>query len=176
MTINENKSLKFVDETLSNSEWTIFFDGASNNSENIDASGIGVTIFNNGRIVKFIYEMLPRTGQRIQTNNESEYSALIKSLEYCIDRNLQDIIIYGDSKLVINQVNGLWMCRKSHLIPLHSEAVRLAMSLKENTNVSIKHIRREFNYFADMCSKISIDAISDKTFEKFRITYPDGFL
>ena len=61
------------------------------------------------------------------TCNVSEYHALINLLKYlvsmeeCPDR----ILILMDSALVVNQVNGDYRVRVSHLKPLHAEACEL---------------------------------------------------
>src|SRR5919198_5990551 len=42
------------------------------------------------------------------TNNVAEYTAIIKALEWLLENNYnnQEIVIRGDSQLVINQING----------------------------------------------------------------------
>lgn len=57
-----------------------------------------------------------------ETNNLSEYMACYYSI-----KRLKEVsgelpcIVRQDSQLVINQVNGLWQCKKSHLMPwLHA--------------------------------------------------------
>ncbi|NOZ28415.1 MAG: reverse transcriptase-like protein [Chloroflexi bacterium] len=57
------------------------------------------------------------------TNNEAEYDALIAALEALlshlaregIDPQRVDLEVLGDSRLVINQLNGVWRVRKDHL-------------------------------------------------------------
>ncbi len=63
-----------------------------------------------------------RFGDRV-TNNEAEYDTLISALEATLKR-LEDsgadpatarLEIYGDSQLVVNQVNGQWACNEDRL-------------------------------------------------------------
>jgi ribonuclease HI len=51
------------------------------------------------------------------TNNEAEYEALLASLLwifgfYIIEPPQYHLVIYSDSQLVVNQVNGLWQVEK----------------------------------------------------------------
>ena len=49
---------------------------------------------------------------RMISNNVAEYSALIALLEKLAELNLRnDVIIMGDSQLVINQMSGAWGAR-----------------------------------------------------------------
>lgn len=59
------------------------------------------------------------------THNVAEYLALIKMLEYIIANNIKSPTIYGDSTLVVNQVNGKWQVKSNHLIPLRNKAANL---------------------------------------------------
>jgi|GEM_PF-6456336 len=64
--------------------------------------------------------------KRKMTNNELEYEALIQALCY-IHIEMADhanIMILGDSRLVINQVTGKWVVNKSHLKILNDVAVQ----------------------------------------------------
>jgi len=65
-------------------------------------------------------EVIQKTGIECQgegaTNNVAEYAGLLHALEFLIEnKNTGSIEIYGDSKLVINQVNGDWRCKQEHL-------------------------------------------------------------
>lgn len=45
------------------------------------------------------------------TNNDAEWSALIFGVQIAQQLGETDIVLVGDSALVINQANGLWKCR-----------------------------------------------------------------
>lgn len=50
------------------------------------------------------------------TNNVAEYAGLKHGLQYIIQEKLtKEVEIFGDSKLVINQINGEWKCKSDHL-------------------------------------------------------------
>ena len=68
-------------------------------------------------------------GNRV-TNNEAEYLTLIGALghlsEILGDKAAQaEVVVNGDSQLVINQILGSWKVRKAELQPLHRQASEL---------------------------------------------------
>lgn len=68
------------------------------------------------------------------TNNVAEYMSLIKALEWLQsvkDKELYKVNIYGDSRLVINQVNGIYKCRKQHLAPFINRCRELLKGFKD---------------------------------------------
>lgn len=71
------------------------------------------------------------------TNNEAEYVALMKAMEMAKAGD----IIYSDSQLVVNQVNGKWKCHQEHLFPLMIRARKI----KEEKGLVIKWVRRGEN-------------------------------
>jgi ribonuclease HI len=56
------------------------------------------------------------------TNNEAEYRALLALLELLTTMDIADVRIYGDSKLVVNQVNKRWKINRKHLQDLAEQA------------------------------------------------------
>ena len=46
-----------------------------------------------------------------KTNNQSEYSALILGLKEALTRDIKCLQVYGDSQLIINQINGEYKVR-----------------------------------------------------------------
>ena len=123
----------------------IFIDGGSRG--NPGKSAIGYVIFDEKDNELF------RFGKEVgnQTNNFAEYSALLEVLEYLSDNNKiykrkDQIVIYSDSWLVVNQVNGLYKVRSTNIIPLFQKIQRLLLIMR---NISIKHIERENNKTAD---------------------------
>ena len=161
-TINERKSLQFIAE--SEYKHMLFADGASNNK--YKKSGIGIAVFKDRELVDYIADEIFKK-DTIHTNNESEYLAAIRSLQYCKENNLQNAIIYADSKLVVNQINGEWAIKSEHLYPLYLQARQLFTE----QDVKIKHVRREYNYFADFYSKYAIEQFKSQSIEKFKKKY-----
>ncbi len=134
----------------------MYFDGAcrkKNVHDSTGISGIGVFIQLSNKENINIFE---NTG--IKTNNQAEYLALIKGLKTLLsfpDGN--NINIYGDSLLVINQVNNVWKCNSSNLITMHIIAQNMITELRKKHKVIIKHILRNRNTVADQLSNRGID-------------------
>ena len=63
------------------------------------------------------------------------------------------IIVYGDSKLVIEQMFGSWKIRKGAYVPLALAAQRL---LRQFKNIKGRWIPREKNEIADELSKSAL--------------------
>lgn len=61
------------------------------------------------------------------TNNQAEYMSLIAALKSIvgnpeIDPLSIEVVIRGDSKLVISQINGVWKVKNANMQPLWAEA------------------------------------------------------
>ncbi|HWV24887.1 MAG TPA: ribonuclease HI family protein [Thermomicrobiales bacterium] len=68
-------------------------------------------------------------GDRI-TNNQAEYMTLIEALKWLAsdlgdDRKRARVRIHGDSRLVVNQVNGVWKVKHANMIPLVDQVKKL---------------------------------------------------
>ena len=49
-------------------------------------------------------------------NNEAEYEALIAGMELAIKMGIKSLHVYGDSQLIINQVEGTFKTYKAELL------------------------------------------------------------
>lgn len=58
------------------------------------------------------------------TSNTAEYLALINAVKYCSTHGITDVVIKGDSALVLNQVLGRWRTKKDSLQKLRGTARR----------------------------------------------------
>ena len=128
--------------------YSLYFDGASRGNPGL--SGCGFVIYDNNN--KSIYK-----GSKfldINTNNYAEYMGLILGLETAIDNNIDNIIIKGDSLLVINQMNNKYNVNSSNLINLYKKSKELEVNFKKITYVWIK---RELNKDADELANSIID-------------------
>lgn len=83
------------------------------------------------------------------TNNVAEWGALILGVRKALELGVTDIQIFGDSKLVINQVNGKWRCHKPHLNKMRVEAWGL---LEKFVTWNAQWVRRNENSEADAMS------------------------
>ncbi|WP_321419423.1 ribonuclease HI family protein [uncultured Methanomethylovorans sp.] len=94
----------------------IQFDGGA--VPNPGTRGIGVILPEDNHVLREISCKLDGIG----TNNEAEYSALIGGLKQALALGWTDILVQGDSKLVVNQVAGSWKVNKDNLRSLNEEA------------------------------------------------------
>lgn len=80
------------------------------------------------------------------SNNVAEYAGICAVMEFLISENIQQATIYGDSKLVVKQLNRKWKARGG----LYFETYKRAILLRDKLpNVVIKWIPREMNTEAD---------------------------
>ena len=84
------------------------------------------------------------------TNNVAEYHGLIAGLRACFGRGITNLMVCGDSQLVIRQMEGKYRVKATHLYPLYREADRLC---EEIGGVRFKWIPREHNEWADHLSR-----------------------
>ena len=57
------------------------------------------------------------------TNNDAEWLALLHAMARAVELSATDIVLVGDSALVLNQANEVWPCR-SDALRVHLEAFR----------------------------------------------------
>lgn len=88
-----------------------WFDGSATSLDDTGANGIGWIVYQNG--AKMAEQSTSFVFGPPSTNNVAEYAALKDLLNYLFLNNFQDeeIVIYGDSQLVINQTFGKWKMR-----------------------------------------------------------------
>ena|SRR2546422_1382852 len=88
----------------------------------------------------------------LMSNNVAEYAGLCRCLRFLLkrDANLEDIEIKSDSKLVVNQMKGIWKVHGGLYTEKHLEAKRLSQRFK---NLSFTWIPRELNEEADALSR-----------------------
>lgn len=148
MSIEQSKYIKYKNCKIHpNFEYTLYFDGCSKGNPGL--SGIGSALFKNGELLCSEYMMLSEKA----TNNEAEYNALIMGLNLAIDNNIDELLVCGDSKLVISQVNGNYKINSPNLIELNNEIKNL---IKHFKLINFQHVYREDNKLADYLSNLAI--------------------
>ena len=80
------------------------------------------------------------------THNVAEYQALIEGLKLARGYGIQQIRVYMDSEIVVDQVSGVSAVRKAHLSELHEQARGLVAQFK---SFRISWVPRELNAEAD---------------------------
>ena len=130
-----------------NNKYTLYFDGCSKGNPGI--SGAGAIIFDNNGYK--IYEKSIYVGDKI-TNNIAEYNGLILGLNAAIDLKIKNLIIKGDSLLIISQMNGKY--KINHNKELYNKAIELKNKIDKTEFI---HIYRDENILAD---KLANDGIN----------------
>src|SRR6266849_2872066 len=92
------------------------------------------------------------------TNNQAEYTALVKALEHALELGTQHrVIVNSDSELMVKQLRGEYRVKNEELRPLYELAVRLSDRFQQP--VTFRHVRREYNRRADELCNEALDGL-----------------
>ncbi|GJZ70819.1 reverse transcriptase domain-containing protein [Tanacetum coccineum] len=103
--------------------WVLFTNGSSC----IDGSGAGLIIMN-PKGMEFTYALRFRFNA---TNNEAEYEALIAGLRIAEQMGVRNLQANVDSRLVANQVNGIYLAKEPGMVKYLEKVKNLASTFKE---------------------------------------------
>jgi ribonuclease HI len=126
--------------------WKMYFDGS------LKLSGVvaGVLLISpDGKQLKYVLQILWPA-----TNNEAEYEALIHGLRVAASLGIKRLLVYGDSTVVINQVNKDWHCTKETMDAYCREVRKLE---KYFEGLEILHVVHDLNIAADVLVKLRSD-------------------
>ena len=104
--------------------WQAWFDGSAQGGVGAMAAG-GFVLSPQGDQ----YEIVVPLAQR-GCNNEAEYRALMAVLDLLTAQGAQQVTVYGDSDLVIRQINGEQADKALRLTPLKQQAQQLIAGFK----------------------------------------------
>ncbi|POM71380.1 Reverse transcriptase [Phytophthora palmivora] len=79
------------------------------------------------------------------TENDADYHGLLKGLTLAIERGVQDVVVVGDSRIAIQQAQGLINCNQPNLQRKLAEYEVLKTKFK---SVRLVHVKRAFNQAA----------------------------
>ena len=99
-----------------------------------------------GKQLKYVLQILWPA-----TNNEAKYEALLHGLRVAVSLGIKRLLIYGDSSVVINQVNKDWDCTKETMDTYCAEVRKLE---KHFQGLEIHHVVRDLNVAADVLAKL----------------------
>ena len=138
-----------METSLSNASWDIYFDGATRtNEKGKPISEIGILFVSPNKY------MIPHAFSLLEpcSNNAAEYQALIVGLELALESGITILEAFGDSQLIVNQMNQKYEIRKPDLLPYYNKA----QSLRQKFDVChITHIHRGENIRADALARLA---------------------
>jgi ribonuclease HI len=121
----------------------MYFDG----SLKLQGAGAGILfIALGGEQLKYAFQLLFPA-----SNNAAEYEALIHGLNIAISLGVKRLMVYGDSLVVISQINKDWDCSTDSM-GKYCTAVRKLEDKFEG--LEFHHVERDRNAAADALSKL----------------------
>ena len=97
--------------------WEMYFDG----SLQLQGAGAGVVLLTPQKeVFKYVLQMNFKA-----SNNAAEYEALLHGLRVAASLGVQRLDVYGDSALIINQVNKTWQCHDDSMAAYRQEVRKL---------------------------------------------------
>lgn len=137
---------------------TAFFDGACEPMNPGGNMGIGAIIYGTEKEGILLEHHRGVPAGPGNTNNVSEYLALIAILDFLLEQGLHErrISIKGDSMLVVNQMKGLWRMKQGAYLK-HAKDAKLKMA--KFKCLSINWVPREQNDVADVLSKMGLQSV-----------------
>ncbi|XXG59012.1 hypothetical protein AAC387_Pa04g1174 [Persea americana] len=139
-----------VETSSSNASWNMYFDGATRTNERGKLiSGIGILFVSPDKY------MIPHAFSLLEpcSNNAAEYQALIIGLELALESGITILEVFGDSQLIVNQMNQKYKIKKPDMLPYYNKA----QSLRQKFDIChITHIRRGENIRADALAGLAV--------------------
>jgi ribonuclease HI len=128
--------------------FTMNFDGCSKGNPGLGGAG-AVIYHNNDEIWSGSFFV----GENA-TNNHAEYAGLILGLQQAKELEIKNLLVKGDSQLVISQMIGSYKCKSPNLIDFYLRAKELENKFDI---INYEHVLRNLNKRADELSNIAVD-------------------
>lgn len=138
--------------------YVLRFDGGSRG--NPGCAGCGMVLYdtNDGAEIWSGYQYLGESN----TNNEAEYMGLITGLQCARSLGIQNIVVQGDSQLILRQLEGRYKVKSPNLKVYYEEALSVS---REFTSFETSHIERARNSRADELANLAMDSRSTSGFD-----------
>lgn len=137
-------------------QYTLFFDGCSKG--NPGPAGAGAVLYQGNTEIwaKSIF-----VGKN-STNNVAEYTGLIIGLHQAVNKNIKELVVKGDSMLVIKQMKGEYKVSSKDMQRLYENAKSFEKSFDK---IVYEHVYREHNKRADQLSNegVNVQDIENNT-------------
>jgi ribonuclease HI len=127
----------------------LYFDGASRGNPGLASYGGVIYDGNNAEKLTYCCKF-----EHPQTNNYAEYYGILRGMELALENDITELEVYGDSSLVINQLNGLWKVKSPNIEPLYKTCLILK---KKFIAIRFNHVLRKFNKRADEMANKALD-------------------
>ena len=138
--------------------YVLRFDGGSRGNPGLSGAGMVLYDSEDGSELWSGYQYL---GEK-NTNNEAEYMGLITGLQCARSLGVENIVVQGDSQLILRQVDGKYKVNSPNLKSYHKEALSLS---KEFESFQTSHIERARTGRADELANKAMDNKSSKGFD-----------
>mgnify|MGYP002762453572 CR=1 FL=1 len=125
----------------------VYFDGAARG--NPGPAAVGYVVVTDGGIVTEGGERVGRA-----TNNQAEYEALVQALAVAADHGFDEVVVRGDSELIVKQVRGEYDTNDPDLREYRVQARELLAGFSE---WSLSHVPRDINDRADQLANDALD-------------------
>nr|XP_009628208.1 uncharacterized protein LOC104118630 [Nicotiana tomentosiformis] len=124
--------------------WKMFFDGS------VNAKGVEIRAI----VILPTGQHYPATARLhfFCTSNTAEYKACIMGMNMAIDMDVEELLIMGDSDLIIRQAQGEWETRDIKLILYRQHVEELSKWFK---SVEFRYIPRFHNELADALATLA---------------------
>jgi ribonuclease HI len=125
--------------------WKMYFDG----SLKLQGAGAGAGILfitPGGERLKYALQLLFPA-----SNNAAEYEALVHGLNIVVSLSIKKLMVYGDSLVVINQINKDWDCSANSMGKYCATVRKLEDKFE---GLEFHHVEREHNVAVDALSKL----------------------
>ncbi len=134
--------------------YILCFDGGSRG--NPGRAGAGMVLYDSEGGTTEIWSGCQYIGEMI-TNNEAEYKALITGLQVARSMGVENILVQGDSQLILRQIDGVYRVKSEKLRSYYDEAMSLR---REFASFQTNHIERSRNSRAD---ELANEAMNNKS-------------
>jgi ribonuclease HI len=91
----------------------------------------------------------------ISTNNQAEYTALVRALERAQQLGGGRLVIHSDSELLVKQMNGEYRVKNPDLLSLYHQAKQISRSFEQ---IAIRYVPRSQNRRADLLCNEALDS------------------
>ena len=133
----------------------VWIDGACEPRNPGGTASYGLVVKNGENVILRGYHAI--SSGPAMSNNVAEYCGLLAFLKWYKDYPEKGVVeVYSDSKLVINQMGGLWQAREGLYFDYFKECRGLVAEFQPPTQFRFLWVPREENTEADKLSKLAL--------------------